>query len=472
MSFLKRFVHKSSTSSLSSDTKESAVSTRAPAQSHPPSTAIAPARSGSLSTSASASTPPTLTSSTGAPGLHHRPSLISVPASLSLTAKVAAIPAQLLPNLQSSALPPSALSPTSKGAGSLHFAFQTPAASSGSVSSSPGATQGLSDDLHIHSVPAATGGHAGLPSPSASSSSSGHSSPSGSGAVVEPPVSSTTFTATTTATTTNTNTGSSGPTTTSPTDPSSALLFPITFCPAGGLPSMDPTRFNDLLTEGAGWTLEDRLVYYVHLASRIQGGQSEGWILEQVRPLCRKGVDINAHSSVMSGVTAITAAVYAGYLSVVRYLLSQGADVNLCTEEGLSCVMLAVYVDHMEILKEVLARRPSLEHVDAKQQNVLHIAVQRGLVWMVERMLPCRTSRALNTRNDDGATPLILAVKQGSLQLVQLLVGAGTDCTLRDNVSDSKPSPPSRCYSFRCALADARALLCCAALSPACPRSI
>ena len=455
MSFLKRFVQKggggsgSGTSSPTDSPKPTAspspstskVPTRRTSAdaAHPP-----PLRSASsLSSTPTATTTPSspvLTSASSSPSLHSRPALITVPASLTLTAKPAAIPAKLLPSLQSSALPSTALSPTSTQPHSpQHFGFPRPPSSSTSTpGTGPATGAGAGDALHIHSQQQGTGPpppHAALPtSPSSSSStsSSSQSSPSASNPLLLLPpdthtaVSSTTHTHTTTVTTT------------SPSDPSasasssSALHFPISFYPPGGLPSMDPTRFNDLLTEGAGWTLEDRLVYYVHLASRIQGGQTEGWILEQIRPLCRKGVDINAQSSIMIGVTAITAACYAGYLSVVRYLLSQGADVDLCTEEGLSCVMIAVYVDHMEILKEVLTRHPSLEFVDGKRQNVLHIAVQRGLQWMVERMLPCRTVAALNQQNEDGDTPLILAVKQGHLELVQLLVGAGTDCTLRD----------------------------------------
>ena len=417
MSFLKRFTHKGGASSVadgdSAGTRKhvDGVSKTATSTSKPAASSLLPhARSQSAT-------------SIGGPSIGHAPvvlrsSLINVPASLSITAKPAAIPAKLLPTLQSSALPPTALSPTSA---------QT-RAHSASAKAAATPTRGQSaDTLHINasSVYAQPGGQ---PSPvSVSSPSSSASSPSH---AAHPTTASSTTTNLTIPS--HTTTASSGGPATSPTDAASTLLYPITFYPPGGLPSMSLDRYNDLLTEGAAWTLEDRLVYYVHLASRINGGQGEGWILEQIRPLCRKGVDINAVSSVMPGITAITAACYHGYVAVVRYLLSQGADVNLCVEEGLSCVMLAVYIDSMEILKEVLTRRPSLEHVDAKHQNALHIAVHRSLLWMVERMLPCRSIAALNQQDEEGRTPLILAVKQGSLEMVELLVGAGTDCTIRE----------------------------------------
>ena len=419
MSFLKRLVHKGSSNSVvdgdSTITRKHVDGNSKTTTSKPTTSSLLPhTRSQSGSSSAggpSASSPPVVL----------RSSLINVPASLSITAKPAAIPAKLLPTLQSSALPPTALSPTSAQA-RAHSAVSTKAAATPS--------RGSTDVLHINAITASstyTAPPGGQSSPvSVSSPSSTASSPSH---AAHPTASSTTTNFTIPS---HTTTASSGGPATSPTDAASTLLYPITFYPPGGLPSMSLDRYNDLLTEGAGWTLEDRLVYYVHLASRINGGQGEGWILEQIRPLCRKGVDINATSTVMPGITAITAACYHGYVAVVRYLLSQGADVNLCVEEGLSCVMLAVYIDSMEILKEVLTRRPSLEHVDAKQQNVLHIAVHRSLVWMVERMLPCRSIAALNQQDEEGRTPLILAVKQGSLEMVELLVGAGTDCTIRE----------------------------------------
>ena len=419
MSFLKRLVHKGSANSVADGdsgggrkhidggSKTAALTSKSVSSPLLPHT-----RSQSGSTSAGGT-------SAGSPPVVLRSSLINVPASLAITAKPAAIPAKLLPTLQSSALPPTALSPTSA---------QTRAHSAiSSKGAAPNSRGNNTDALHINPS-MYTAQPAGQPSPiSVSSPSSTASSPSH---AAHPNTASSTTTNFTIPS--HTTTASSGGPATSPTDAAPTLLYPITFYPPGGLPSMSLDRYNDLLTEGAGWTLEDRLVYYVHLASRINGGQGEGWILEQIRPLCRKGVDINAVSTVMPGITAITAACYRGYVAVVRYLLSQGADVNLCVEEGLSCVMLAVYIDSMEILKEVLTRRPSLEHVDAKQQNVLHIAVHRSLVWMVERMLPCRSTTALNQQDEEGRTPLILAVKQGSLEMVELLVGAGTDCTIRE----------------------------------------
>ena len=423
MSFLKRFVHKGSSNSVADG--DSSIATRkhldgnnkaATSTSKPVSSSLLPLTRGQSGSTAAGGP------SAGNAPVVLRSSLINVPASLSITAKPAAIPAKLLPTLQSSALPPSALSPTSAQARAHSAAAATKAAATPARDSN-------GDALQINASSAYSAQPSGQASPSsASSPSSTASSPSH---VAHPTTASSTTTNHTTIPS-HTTTASSGGPATSPTDAASTLLYPITFYPPGGLPSMSLDRYNDLLTEGAGWTLEDRLVYYVHLASRINGGQGEGWILEQIRPLCRKGVDINAVSSVMPGITAITAACYHGYVAVVRYLLSQGADVNLCVEEGLSCVMLAVYIDSMEILKEVLTRRPSLEHVDAKQQNVLHIAVHRSLVWMVERMLPCRSIAALNQQDEEGRTPLILAVTQRSLEMVELLVGAGTDCTIRE----------------------------------------
>ena len=420
MSFLKRFVHKGSAPSVADGDSGAA---RRPLDGKSATPTAKASSTSMLPHSRSQSGSTHVGGTTGSVPVVLRSSSINVPASLSITAKPAAIPAKLLPTLQSSALPPSALSPTSSQSKSFSAVTMRAAPT-------PTPTRGVSGDaLHINASAAFTVPPNGQSSPVSDSTPSDSTASSPSNAAHATTASSTTTQHTIPSQTT---TASSGGPATSPTTASSTILFPITFYPPGGLPSMSLDRFNDLLTEGAGWTLEDRLVYYVHLASRINGGQGEAWILEQIRPLCRKGVDINAVSSVMPGVTAITSACYHGYVAVVRYLLSQGADVNLCAEEGLSCVMLAVYIDSMEILKEVLTRRPSLEYVDAKQQNVLHIAVHRSLVWMVERMLPCRSIAALNQQDEEGRTPLILAVKQGSLEMVELLVGAGTDCTIRE----------------------------------------
>ena len=65
------------------------------------------------------------------------------------------------------------------------------------------------------------------------------------------------------------------------------------------------------------------------------------------------GANINAHSQLPS---PLALAAGEGKLNAVRYLLDEGADINLCGGDGNTALTEAAFYEHLPVVKELLGR--------------------------------------------------------------------------------------------------------------------
>lgn len=75
------------------------------------------------------------------------------------------------------------------------------------------------------------------------------------------------------------------------------------------------------------------------LIEAVMGG---GGNLKQVKSLIEQGVNVNAKSKELGGITALMLASGAGNLEMVKYLVSKGADVNAESMGFLTALMWAL----------------------------------------------------------------------------------------------------------------------------------
>lgn len=95
---------------------------------------------------------------------------------------------------------------------------------------------------------------------------------------------------------------------------------------------------------------------------------------------------------------------------MVRYLLSQGADVNAADREGVSVLMRAVHSRDAENVKEVLNFLPKLEAKGTWNNTALTYAVVQGNPIMVKALVDAGANT--NTVRADGMTPLDMAKRR------------------------------------------------------------
>jgi ankyrin repeat protein len=168
------------------------------------------------------------------------------------------------------------------------------------------------------------------------------------------------------------------------------------------------------------------------------------------------GIDINTQNS--AGYTALMAAAKNGQVEVADKLLEQKASVDIQGYNGLTALMLAAENNQPTIVKALLARNADSDLRDNNGWTALMKAAYRGntdcVVAIADRsrqevnrglliaalMGHKETARALldrgaeiDSRAEDGRTPLMLAAGKGNADLVTFFLHAGADPALTDH---------------------------------------
>jgi ankyrin repeat protein len=185
--------------------------------------------------------------------------------------------------------------------------------------------------------------------------------------------------------------------------------------------------------------------------------------LKAIQLFLNAGIDCNSQSA--AGFTALMAASKNGRIEVVKKLLDQKLNVDAQGKQGVTALMLAAENNQVEVVKLLLAKHadPNLE--DQTGWSALMKAVYQGNTSCVEALAALsrqEVNRSLliaaltghkeiakilldngaevDTRADDGRTPLMLAASKGDNDMVSLLLKAGADATLTDKSGVSAPA--------------------------------
>ena len=136
--------------------------------------------------------------------------------------------------------------------------------------------------------------------------------------------------------------------------------------------------------------------------------------------LLQKGADINVTDN--EGRTPLICLLDNKRTDAALFLMDQGADTEVADASGHKAIDYAT----AHGLREVVARLSCGNDRDARGNTPLHQAVYNGQGEIVRTLLLSDKSM-LDSTNDGGETPLILACMQGNLVMVNLLLGTGAD---------------------------------------------
>ncbi len=100
-----------------------------------------------------------------------------------------------------------------------------------------------------------------------------------------------------------------------------------------------------------------------------------------VKALRARGAEIDG-----TGWTPIIYAATGGRDDIVRYLLSEGANVNAQSPNGMSALMMAVREAHPSTVELLLANRADINHRNEKGASALDVAKRNDDAEMVARL--------------------------------------------------------------------------------------
>lgn len=177
-----------------------------------------------------------------------------------------------------------------------------------------------------------------------------------------------------------------------------------------------------------------------------------------VKLLLDNGADANLGNR--KNRTPLHFAAESGNYQIISLLIDAGADVNCTDNNGVTPLMVLAQNGRtdaaLKLLKNseidisikdndsrmaidyattsglrdlVQALSAAAEHADAYGNTTLHHACWNNQGEVVKALIE-RDPASVNKRNDDGESPLLLAVRQSNLMIVELLLAAGaeTDC--------------------------------------------
>jgi ankyrin repeat protein len=151
---------------------------------------------------------------------------------------------------------------------------------------------------------------------------------------------------------------------------------------------------------------------------------------ETVMSLINRGMDVNSVDP--AGNTLLHIATRNGNDKLIAALLKQKANPNARNRVGDSPLMLAAYNGKMGAVDALLAGGAQLNH---DGWTPLHYAVFAEQPEMVARLLS--KGAQVDARAPNKQTALMLAAKNGNLQIAKLLLNAKADASLKDQFGES-----------------------------------
>ncbi|MED6204728.1 hypothetical protein PIB30_011703 [Stylosanthes scabra] len=135
-----------------------------------------------------------------------------------------------------------------------------------------------------------------------------------------------------------------------------------------------------------------------------------------------------------NGKTVLHSAARMGHLEVVKALLNKDPSTGFRADrKGQTALHMAVKGQNQEILMELVKPDPSVLHLeDNKGNTALHIATIKGRILNVRCLLTMEAVN-INATNKAGETPLDIAEKFGTPELISILRDAGA-ATSTNNV--------------------------------------
>ena len=122
----------------------------------------------------------------------------------------------------------------------------------------------------------------------------------------------------------------------------------------------------------------------------------------------------------------------AGKIANVKMLVKAGAEVFVTNDDGDTCLILATYHGHTDSVRYIVGlREVDLNHKGFNDLTALQNAVDKEHPDVVQLLIDAGAD--IETKDEEGQSPLHWASRSGSLAIVKMLVEAGAGVCVTDN---------------------------------------
>ena len=124
-----------------------------------------------------------------------------------------------------------------------------------------------------------------------------------------------------------------------------------------------------------------------------------------------------------------------GHLAVMRFLVSEGADIHVRDENGWTALMWAAQGGHLDVVRFLVVEGADIHARNNVGDTALVLAAQGGHLALVRFLVS--EGADIHVRDENGWTALMRATVGGHLALVRFLVSEGVDVNARNESGDT-----------------------------------
>ncbi|GAV07188.1 hypothetical protein RvY_17059 [Ramazzottius varieornatus] len=139
----------------------------------------------------------------------------------------------------------------------------------------------------------------------------------------------------------------------------------------------------------------------------------------------------NVNGVTSTNSTPLRAACYDGRMQIVRFLVENGADLEIANRHGHTSLMIACYRGHIQIVKYLLERGASVNRKSIKGNTALHDCAESGHVDIMQLLIQ---HGAQMEKDAYGMTPLVSAAVVGHKNVVEYLVTRPV-CSIEEHIN-------------------------------------
>lgn len=144
--------------------------------------------------------------------------------------------------------------------------------------------------------------------------------------------------------------------------------------------------------------------------------------LDVVKYLIANGASVNLKDSRRNakGWAPLHDAAHRGYLDIVKCLVEKGADINAQDNyDSITPLHEAALYGHLAVVEELIEKKANINIKNKRGYTPLHSAALNGYLTVVEKLI--EKGADINAKNAYGETPLDIARSRGNSQVVEFL---------------------------------------------------